>query len=75
MNTTAFSLSVTKKKPDGEALSEREFYALMLRDYGVVWDEGHDLYMDEMIAQIRTELDTGDEVKTKEKKKPAPPRP
>lgn len=54
-------------KAAGKALSEKEFYALMLRDYGVAWDKGHDLYMDEMIAQIRNELKT-DEPADAEKK-------
>lgn len=61
------------EKKDEKALTKEEFYAMLLKDCGVDWEEGRDLYMDEMIAQIRTELgeDAPAPEKTDGRRKPA----
>lgn len=61
------------EKKDEKALTKEELYAILLKDCGVDWEEGRGLYMDEMIAEIRTELgeDAPVSEKTDGRRKPA----
>lgn len=45
---------------NNETLSKKEMYALLLKEYGECKDEGRECYLEELIEELRKDLEDPD---------------